>query len=88
MRLTVKIKLEATRAEHSALLETLVLCNRLADKVSSIAYKTKIRNKITLHHRTYSMLKSEGLAAQAAVRVIGKVSEAYATQTGLIIKGA
>ena len=87
MRLTVRIKLEPTAAEHSALLETLELCNRLADKVSSIAYRTKVKNKIALHHRTYGLLKAEGLAAQAAVRVIGKVAEAYATQNGSITKG-
>lgn len=87
MRLTVKIKLEPTTAEHAALLDTLLLCNHLADKVSSIAYRTQTKNKIALQKRSYGLLKNEGLAAQAAIRVIGKVSEAYASQAGLITKG-
>lgn len=87
MRLTTKIKLVTTVTEETALLETLVLCNKLANKVSGVAYKTRIRNKIALQYRVYEMLKTEGLAAQAAIRVIGKVAEAYATQQGSIIKG-
>lgn len=87
MRLTTRIKLVTTGAETSALLDTLALANQLANKVSGIAYKTSTNNKIALHHRVYGMLKTEGLAAQAAVRVIGKVAEAYATQQGLITKG-
>lgn len=87
MRLTIRIKLEPNRAEHTALLETLELCNSAADKASKIAYKMRYKDKISLHHRAYAMLKNEGLAAQAAVRVVGKVSEAYASQEGLITKG-
>ena len=87
MRLTVKIKLEPNKAEHAALLETLELCNYAANKASKVAHKMRYKNKINLHHRAYAMLKSEGLAAQAAVRVVGKVAEAYASQEGLITKG-
>lgn len=87
MRLTVKIKLEPTTAEHAALWDTLMKCNTLANKVSSIAYRAKNKNKIALQARVYGLLKAEGLAAQAAVRVIGKVAEAYASQNGLITKG-
>lgn len=83
----MKIKLEPNKAEHTALLDTLELCNRTADKASKIAHKMRYKNKISLHHRAYAMLKSEGLAAQAAVRVVGKVAEAYASQEGLITKG-
>lgn len=88
MRLTTRIRLNPAGAEHAALLDTLILCNRLADKVSGIAYKTGAKDRYKLHARAYLLLKSEGLAAQAAVRVIGKVVEAYATQNGLIARGA
>lgn len=87
MRLTTRIRLNPTEAEQAALLETLILCNKLSDKVSGIAYKTGAKNRYSLHARVYPMLKTEGLAAQAAVRVIGKVAEAYASQNGLIAKG-
>ena len=87
MRLTVKIKLEPRAAEHAALWGTLIKCNALANKVSAIAYRAKNKNKIALQSRVYSLLKAEGLAAQATIRVIGKVSEAYASQNGLITKG-
>lgn len=87
MRLTVKIKLEPTPAEHAALLATLELCNNAANKASKIAYRLRYKNRQNLHHRAYAVVKEEGLAAQAAVRVIGKVVEAYSSQEGLITKG-
>ena len=87
MRLTVKIKLVPTVAEHAALLGTLELCNKAANKASKTAYKMFNKNKIALQYRVYDSLKAEGLAAQATVRVVGKVAEAYASQAGLIRNG-
>lgn len=87
MRLTVKIKLAPSPAEHSALVSTLSRCNELANHVSDKAFKQKITSKYRLQQMMYGELKSAGLAAQAAIHTIRKVSNAYLTQAGLIRNG-
>jgi IS605 OrfB family transposase len=88
MRLTVKIKLVPSAEEHSALLRTLELCNKTANELSEYAHETGTKRKFDLHYAKYETAKGTGLAAQAAVRTIAKVGDAYSTQTGLIKKGA
>ena len=88
MRLTVKLKLTPNKVEQSALLETLSLCNKLANQVSVIAFEEKIQQKIKLQKRSYSELREKGLAAQAAIHTIRKIANAYTTQQGLIRNGA
>jgi putative transposase len=87
MRLTVKIKLTPSAEEHAALTKTLELCNKTANKLSQYAYETKTKRKYDLHYARYESVKATGLAAQAAVRTIAKVGDAYATQTALIKNG-
>lgn len=87
MRLITKIKLTPKAEDHAALMETLVLCNQTANVVSKIAYTQKIWNKTLLQKKTYSEVKQAGLAAQAAIHVIRKVANAYATQKALIKNG-
>lgn len=87
MRLTVKIKLAPSPAEHAALEGTLNLCNEQANLVSGKAFEQKITSKYRLQQLMYAELKSAGLAAQAAIHTIRKVSNAYTTQTGLIRNG-
>ena len=84
MRLTIKVKLAPNATEHAALIATLKLCNQVANELSEYAFKTNTKRKFDLHQAQYSRAKELGLAAQAAVRTIAKVSDSYATQAGLI----
>lgn len=84
----MKIKLTPSRAEHAALLGTLSLCNTLANQLSEYAFETGTKNKYALQKAKYDSLKEQGLAAQAAVRTIAKVADAYTTQKALIKNGA
>lgn len=87
MRLTVKIKLRPSAEEYSALAQTLELCNKEANSLSEYAHKTNTKNKFQLQKEKYEELKITGLAAQAAIRTIAKVANAYTTQQGLIKNG-
>lgn len=87
MRLTVKIKLVPSSAEHAALASTLKLCNEQANLVSNKAFEQKIKSKYRLQQLMYAELKNTGLAAQTAIHTIRKVSNAYVAQTGLIRNG-
>lgn len=88
MKQTVMVKLLPTVAERAALADTLTRCNKLAGLVSDVAYRHRdrrtgrIERLALLHARVYEQLRHGGLGAQAAVRVIGKVSRAYATLYG------
>ena len=88
MRLTVKVKLVPTSEEYNALLGTLELCNKAANEISEYAYKNNVKRKYDLHYAQYTRVKELGLAAQATVRTIAKVADAYTTQTGSIKSGA
>lgn len=87
MRLTAKIKLVPNAEEYSALASTLELCNKTANELSEYAYETGAKRKFDLHYARYESVKEAGLAAQAAVRTIAKVGDAYATQTALVKSG-
>lgn len=87
MRLTVKIKLTPSPEEYSALLGTLKLCNKTANELSEYAYQTGTKRKFDLHYAKYESFKGKGLAAQALVRTIAKVGDAYSTQKSLIKNG-
>ena len=87
MRLTVKIKLVPSAADYAALAGTLNLCNELANHISVKAFEQKITSKYRLQQLMYVELKSAGLAAQAAIHTIRKVSNAYIAQAGMIRNG-
>lgn len=87
MRITVKIKLTPRAEEYVALMGTLELCNRTANELSQYAYETGTKRKFDLHYAKYQSLKGTGLAAQALVRTIAKVGDAYSTQKALIKSG-
>lgn len=87
MRLTVKIKLVPSSEEYSALTSTLELCNKAANELSAYAHESGTKRKFDLHYAKYEEVKRTGLAAQAAVRTIAKVGDAYSTQKALIKTG-
>lgn len=88
MRLTVKIKLVPNTEEHSALMDTLKLCNKTANELSEYAYRSETKKKYDLHHAKYDDFKGGKLGSQALVRTIAKVADAYKTQTGAIKSGS
>lgn len=88
MKKTVQLKLTPAGDQRTALLHTLASCNEAANYASKHMRDRKITSKFSLHHAVYAGLKARGLAAQAAVRVIGKVADAYTTQRGAIKTGA
>jgi len=78
MKLTLQIKLLSDDKQSKSLIETLKECNRVCNDISNIAWQNKIFNKFKLHHLVYHPIKStSNLSAQALVRCIGKVADAY-----------
>ena len=78
MKLTLQMKLLPDAQQATYLLATLRECNTACNEISEIAWKAKTFNQFKLHHLVYRRLKdSSRLSAQALVRCISKVSDAY-----------
>jgi putative transposase len=68
-----------TTLEASALKATLRACNDAASWLSTRMHADGVQRKLDAHKRFYTDLRLRfGLSAQPAIRVIGKVAEAYA----------
>ena len=79
MKLVVQLKLQPSAECASALRATLRECNAGADFASRVAFEKKEFSKFGLQKLVYADLKARGLGAQAAIRTIKKVVDAYAT---------
>jgi IS605 OrfB family transposase len=79
MKLVVRVKLAVDAQVASALESTLRECNAAANFVSQVAFDKNEFSKPGLQKHVYSDLRSRGLGAQAAIRTIAKVVDAYAT---------
>jgi len=78
MKLTAKIKLQPTSEQHALLLQTLERANAACNFASQQAWEQQVFQQYPLHHLTYQDIRSQfSLAAQVAVRAIGKVADAY-----------
>lgn len=78
MKLTAKIKLQPAPEQHALLLQTLERANNACNYVSELAWEHQIFQQYPLHHLAYKDIRADfGLAAQVAVRTIGKVADAY-----------
>jgi putative transposase len=78
MKLTAKVRLQTTPAQHQALLETLERANAACDQISEVAWQNRVFNQFKLHGLTYYSIRStSGLSAQMTVRCISKVTDAY-----------
>jgi putative transposase len=78
MKLIAQVKLQPSEQQADALRRTLVAANHAANIVSDIAWETKQFRQFDLHHASYYAIREQfGLSAQAAVRVIAKVADAY-----------
>jgi putative transposase len=77
----VKVHLLPTEGESAALAATLSACNAAAAWLSVQVRGRRVRNKIDAQRLFYGELRQRfGLSAQLAIRVIGKVADAYSSQ--------
>jgi len=78
LNLTAQLKLEATAEQSAALARTLVASNAACDYISGLAWDSKTFRQFDLHRLCYRRVRERfGLSAQAAVRCISKVADAY-----------
>ena len=78
MKLMAQVKLQPNEQQADALLRTLVAANKAANRISDMAWETKRFRQFDLHHAGYYAIRAQfSLSAQAAVRVIAKVADAY-----------
>ena len=78
MKLVAPIQLTPTPEQAKLLLETLERCNEACDFLSAKAWATGAFRQIPLHRLAYYETRERfGLSAQAVVRCIKKVSDAY-----------
>lgn len=78
MKLIAQVKLQPTSEQAGVLYRTLLAWNEAANYISSHAWMTKSFRAYDLHHATYYTVREQfGLAAQAAIRVIAVVADAY-----------
>lgn len=89
VKIVAQVKLMPSSAHDAdALAATLRACNRAANRVSQIAFRTGKVRRNELQDETYYMVKADyDLGAQSAVRTIKKVCDAYATLKGNIKAG-
>ena len=78
MKLTLQIKLLPDNKQSKSLLQTIKECNAVCNKISDVAWENKVFNQFKLHNLVYHPLKqTTNLTAQALVRCISKVADAY-----------
>jgi IS605 OrfB family transposase len=79
VKLVVQIKLQPSLEDARILLQTLETLNAAANRLSQLAWDTGEFNKFALQRLFYAQLRSEfpTLAAQAVIRMIAKVADAY-----------
>lgn len=78
MKLIAQVKLQPTDEQAQALLDTLEKANAACNYISRRAWDTRTFRQYDLHHaRYYDVREQFGLSAQAAVRMIAKVADAY-----------
>ena len=76
----VKVRMLPTEDQATALGATLRRCNEAATWLSGRMHEQRVRRKYEAQKRFYAELKERfGLSAQPAIRVIGKVVDAYTT---------
>jgi len=82
MKLTAQIKLVPTPQQTRLLKATLEAANAACNAISDYAWDNKVFNQFVLHKALYKGLRTEfELAAQLAVRCLGKVADSYKVDT-------
>jgi putative transposase len=78
MKLVAAVKLLPTPAQARCLTATLARCNAACNWLAETAWNTKTFGQYALHKLCYAECRKRfGLTAQAAVRCIAKVADAY-----------
>lgn len=78
MKLIANIKLKPTPEQESLLRQTLERCNQACNYLSARGFETGKTRQFDLHRLAYAEIREMyGLTAQAAVRCIAKVADAY-----------
>lgn len=78
MKLTATLKLQPTPQQRQLLYATLERANAACNWISDRAWTEKSFGRVPVHRLTYNAARAEfDLAAQLAVRCIGKVVDAY-----------
>lgn len=78
MKLIAQVKLQPSIEQTESLRRTLLAWNEAANYISDQAWMRKSFRAYDLHHATYYTIREKfGLAAQAAIRVIAVVADAY-----------
>lgn len=78
MKLVAAVKLLPTKAQAACLKATLARCNQACDWLAETAWDTSTFGQYALHKIGYAETRTRfGLTAQAAVRCIAKVADAY-----------
>jgi len=78
VKVTVRLKLQPSPEQADAMRRTLETCNAACNWLSQQAWQGRTFRQFDLHKLVYFLLRARfGLAAQAAVRCIAKVADAY-----------
>lgn len=78
MKLTAQVKLRPTDQQREALKQTLEAANAACNAISDYAWVNQLFNQFKLHKALYTDMRvTFGLAAQLAVRCLGKVADSY-----------
>ena len=78
MKLVAAVKMLPTKAQAVCLTATLALCNQAATWLAQTGFDAGVFRQYDLHKMSYSNLRTQfGLTAQAAVRTIAKVADAF-----------
>jgi IS605 OrfB family transposase len=78
MKLVAALKLLPTETQAACLKATLARCNQACDWLAELAWNTRTFGQYALHKIGYAETRARfGLTAQAAVRCIAKVADAY-----------
>ncbi|WP_223165465.1 RNA-guided endonuclease InsQ/TnpB family protein [Lentzea indica] len=77
MKIVVQVRLLPSAEQAAALATTLRVCNAAANEVSRVAFEQNVFSRNDLQKPVYSEVRSSGLGAQAAVRTVKKVVDAY-----------
>lgn len=79
VKVIVQVRLLPSAAQAAALAATLRLCNVAADRASQVALERDAFSRNDLQKLVYGEMRESGLGAQAAVRTVKKVVDAYAS---------
>jgi IS605 OrfB family transposase len=87
MKQTLLAKMDTTKEQFDALIQTMHRFNQACNFVAPIAFKYRTANKMRLQPLVYRKLREKfGLSAQMAIRAIAKVCEAYKRDKSVVPK--